>query len=68
MTAPLLFGWNDQTWKHAFAWAKVDPVAPVLLNNTENLSSEHWDKLIGVHSKWMEQVGDPAGPKGSIIL
>lgn len=62
---PLLFGWDHQTWMHAFAWAKVDPVR---VRDPESLTREQWGTLVGVHSKWMEQVGDPDGPKGSIIL
>lgn len=68
MERPLLMGWDDQTWKRAFAWAKVKPVNPAKMNQPETLAPDEWDVLIGVHSKWMEQVGIPEGPSGRIIL
>lgn len=60
-----LFGWDHQTWMRAFAWAKVNPVR---VNDAEQLTPEQWDTLIGVHSKWMRDVGIPEGPSGKIIL
>ena len=62
---PLLFGWDHQTWMRAFAWAKVPPVR---VRDAKDLTRDQWGTLVGVHSKWMEQVGEPAGPQGSIIL
>lgn len=62
---PALFGWDHQTWMRAFAWAGVQPVK---VYDVAKLTPEQWAALTAVHGKWMQHVGDPTGPKGSIIL
>lgn len=63
--APLLFGWDDQTWMRAFAWAKVRPIRVL---DASKLTRDQWDALIHVKEKWLESGGPEAGPQGNIIL
>lgn len=65
MSKPALFGWDHQTWMRAFAWAGKPPVK---VYDVTKLTPEQWAALTEVHGLWMRTNGDPAGPKGSIIL